>query len=161
MPKTEVDDVDRAILRVLLADGRCPLTEVAQRVNLSPAPVKRRIDRLERIGMITGYTALVDQSLLGGGFEAFVEVRFAGNTNVRTITAAAAAVPEVSEIFTVAGDPDALVHISVNSVQHLQEVVDNLRKNQQIIGTKTLIVLGSWRRSGHETRTKHQVPLPD
>ena len=146
MPHLELDSTDKAILAVLTEDGRASLAEIAQRVQLSPAPVKRRIDRMERLGIITGYTALIDMSQLDTGFEAFVELRFAGSTKVAAISAAATALPEVSEVFTVAGDPDALVRIRVDSVRHLEQVVDRLRENEKVIGTKTLMVLGSWRR---------------
>jgi len=115
--------------------------------NLSASAVKRRIGRLERIGVITGYTALIDHSRLGVSLEAFTELRFAGNTNVESITRAATRLPEVIEVFTVAGDPDALVRLRVTSVKHLQAVVDNLRRDDSVIGTKTLMVLDSWRKS--------------
>jgi len=146
----QVDDIDRTIIRLLVENGRRSVLDIAERVNLTPAPVKRRIDRLERLGVIAGYTAVIDQSRLDGGLEAFTELRFTGDTNVESITNSAASLPEVIEVFTVAGDPDALVRIRADNVQHLQHVVDNLRKNVEVIGTKTLIVLGSWRRDGTE-----------
>jgi DNA-binding Lrp family transcriptional regulator len=59
---------------------------------------------------------------------------------------AATSVPKVIEVFTVAGDPDALIRIRVNSVRHLRDVVDQLRRSGSVIGTKTLMVLDSWRR---------------
>ncbi len=95
--------------------------------------------------MITGYTAIIDHSRLGAGFEAFTEIRFTGSTDVASIISMATARPEVIELFTIAGDPDALVRVRVNSVQHLQDVVDNFRQAGGVIGTKTLMVLGSWR----------------
>lgn len=143
----EIDATDREILDLLLENGRRTVTEIAERVNLSPAPVSRRIDRLEKLGVITGYTAVIDYSKLGAGFEAFTEVRFNGSTDVAAIIAAATARPEVIEVFTIAGDPDALVRIRVSSVQHLQQVVDSFRRAGGVIGTKTLMVMGSWRRS--------------
>lgn len=146
----QVDDIDRTIIRLLVENGRRSVLDIAERVKLTPAPVKRRIDRLERLGVIAGYTAVIDQSRLDGGLEAFTELRFTGDTNVESITNSAASLPEVIEVFTVAGDPDALVRIRADNVQHLQQVVDNLRKNVEVIGTKTLIVLGSWRRDGTE-----------
>jgi DNA-binding Lrp family transcriptional regulator len=62
------------------------------------------------------------------------------------------AVPEVLEVYTIAGDPDALVRIRVSNVEHLQEVVDALRRRPGIVGTKTLMVLGSWRRGEERNR---------
>ncbi len=150
-----VDDIDRTIIRLLVENGRRSVLDIAERVQLTPAPVKRRIDRLERLGVIAGYTAVIDQSRLDGGLEAFTELRFTGDTNVESITNSAASLPEVIEVFTVAGDPDALVRIRADNVQHLQQVVDNLRKNVEVIGTKTLIVLGSWRRDGTEYGRVH------
>jgi Lrp/AsnC family leucine-responsive transcriptional regulator len=149
-PVQQVDEIDRAIIRLLVENGRRSILDIAQHVQLTPAPVKRRIDRLERLGVIAGYTAVIDQSRLDGGLEAFTELRFAGDTNVDTITNAATSIPEILEVFTVAGDPDAVVRIRADNVHHLQQVVDALRKNAEVIGTKTLIILGSWRRDGSE-----------
>jgi Lrp/AsnC family leucine-responsive transcriptional regulator len=149
-PVRQVDEIDRAIIRLLVQNGRRSILDIAQHVQLTAAPVKRRIDRLERIGVIAGYTAVIDQSRLDGGLEAFTELRFAGDTNVDTITNAATSIPEILEVFTVAGDPDAVVRIRADNVHHLQQVVDSLRKNAEVIGTKTLIILGSWRRDGSE-----------
>lgn len=143
-----VDATDRHIIELLKENARRPTAEIAARVNLSPAPVARRIERLERTGVITGYTAVLNEELLGGGFEAFAELRFSGDTRVAAIAQAATAIPEVVEAFTIAGDPDSLVRIRVSNVDHLREVVDRLRRATGVIGTKTLMVLGSWKRAG-------------
>ncbi|MEU9336948.1 Lrp/AsnC family transcriptional regulator [Streptomyces sp. NPDC048290] len=149
MPGTEhVDSVDSMIIDLLVQDGRRTVTEIADHVSLSPSAVKRRIDRLERVGVIAGYTVILDHDKLGSGFEAFVELRFAGDVEVELITMAATSVPEVLEVFTVAGDPDALVRVRVSGVLHLREVIDRLRRAGPVIGTKTLMVLGAWRRDG-------------
>ncbi|MCW2951844.1 MAG: transcription regulator AsnC [Conexibacter sp.] len=144
--QVQVDDVDRAILELLREDARRTLTDIAQRVNLSAAPVKRRIDRLERSGVIAGYTVEIDHTRLGPSVEAFTELRFTGTTDVEEIVAAAARLPEVHEVYTTAGDPDALVHVRVDGVEHLQRVINQLRHSGSVIGTKTLMVLGTWKR---------------
>ncbi|WP_089106349.1 MULTISPECIES: Lrp/AsnC family transcriptional regulator [Streptomyces] len=143
-----VDSVDSMIIDLLVQDGRRTVTEIADHVSLSPSAVKRRIDRLERVGVIAGYTVILDHNKLGSSFEAFVELRFAGDVKVEMITMAATSVPEVLEVFTVAGDPDALVRVRVSGVQHLRDVIDRLRRSGPVIGTKTLMVLGAWRRDG-------------
>jgi DNA-binding Lrp family transcriptional regulator len=143
-----VDSTDGVILGLLVQDGRRSITEIAEHVSLSPSAVKRRIDRLERLGVIAGYTVVLDHNKLGSSFEAFVELRFAGDAKVEMITMAATSVPEVQEVFTVAGDPDALVRVRVSGVQNLRDVIDRLRRSGPVIGTKTLMVLGAWRRDG-------------
>lgn len=144
--RVDIDPVDRRILDLLVEDGRRSIVDVAEHIQLSPAATKRRVDRLEKVGVIRGYTALLDHRFLGTGFEAFTELRFAGDIEVGAIQHETSAVPEVLEVYTIAGDPDALVRIRVANVEHLQAVVDALRHRKGVVGTKTLMVLGSWRR---------------
>lgn len=146
MAKGAIDSVDSLLVDHLIADGRLSYRDLAQLVNLSPSSVRRRIDRLEQQGVITGYTVLVDESQLGETFEAIAEVRVAGATTVEQITNSAKGIPEVIAIYTVAGDPDAIVHFRIASLQHLYRLIDLIRRDGNVIGTKTLMVLDSWRR---------------
>lgn len=143
MPRTDLDDVDRRILELLVQDGRRSASDVGREVGLSPAAAKRRIDRLERIGVIAGYRAVLDHARLGSQIEAFVELRFAGRTQVDDIEAVASGLAEVVEAFTTAGDPDALVRVRVTDLDHLKRTVDRIRRTGKVTGTKTLIVLGA------------------
>lgn len=144
--RPDLDDVDRRILSLLQQDARRTITDIAEHVSLSPAPVKRRIERLERSGVIAGYTVLVDHGKLGPSVEAFTELRFAGDTDVDRILATAREIPEVQELFTIAGDPDALARIRVEDVEHLKHVINRLRRSGRVTGTKTLMVLDTWTR---------------
>ena len=139
----EIDATDLEIIELLRADARRTLADVAERVSLSAPAVKRRVDRLERDGVIKGYTVLVDHALLGRPLQAFTELRFAGNLPVDQIAGIAEGIPEVQTIFTTAGDPDALAWIRVRDVDDLKRVIDLLRRSGRVTGTKTLMVLGS------------------
>lgn len=141
---SDLDGTDREILELLRRDARRRLADIAARVNLSAPAVKRRIDRLEALGVITGYTVQLDHAKLGRPLEAFAELRFAGNTKVAEIAAVAQGVPEVQSVFTTAGDPDALVWIRVRDVNDLTRVIDLLRRSGRVTGTKTLMVLDTW-----------------
>ncbi|MEU9358433.1 Lrp/AsnC family transcriptional regulator [Streptomyces sp. NPDC048301] len=143
----QVDDIDRQLLRMLHKDGRRTFSEMAPVVGLSVAAVKRRVDRLREAGVITGFTVQVDHTKLGWGIEAFVELSCAGSTPVGEIVRTAYQAPEVQAVFTIAGDPDALVQVRVRDIEHLQQVIDGLRRTGHVTGTKTLMVLGSWTRA--------------
>jgi Lrp/AsnC family leucine-responsive transcriptional regulator len=142
-PHAELDQTDLEIVELLREDARRTLADVGERVSLSAPAVKRRVDRLERDGVIVGYTALVDHALLGRPLQAFTELRFAGNLPVDQIAGIADGIPEVQTIFTTAGDPDALAWIRVRDVDDLKRVIDLLRRSGRVTGTKTLMVLGS------------------
>ena len=144
----QLDDIDERIIALLRDDARRTITDIAGRVNLSSAPVKRRLDRLERLGVITGYTVSVDHAMIGPSIEALTELRFAGNADIDEILGEVERIPEICEVFTMAGDPDALLRIRVSDVEHLKTVVNRLRRTGRVTGTKTLMVLDRWSRPG-------------
>jgi Lrp/AsnC family leucine-responsive transcriptional regulator len=139
-----LDDTDHALLGLLKADARQRLADLGNQVNLSASAVKRRIDRLEAVGVIAGYTIRIDESHLDRHFQAFTELRFAGDAKVAEIKGLAQDLPEVRAVFTTAGDPDALVWIRVKDVNDLTRVIDLLRRSGRVTGTKTLMVLDAW-----------------
>jgi DNA-binding Lrp family transcriptional regulator len=143
-----VDDIDAAILGLLVEQGRRSASDIGRIVGLSPAATKRRIDRLEALGIIKRYTAVLDHAKLGNEIEAFTELRFPGRTEVADIDATVANLPELVEAFTVAGDPDALVRFRVKDLDHLKRVIDHIRRSGSVTGTKTMIVLGTTRGTG-------------
>ena len=142
-PIPGLDATDIEIIDLLRDDARRTLADIGERVSLSSAAVKRRIDRLEQAGVITGYTVLVDHGKLGQPLQAFTELRFAGNLPVDEIARIGEGIPEVQTIFTTAGDPDALAWIRVRDVEDLKRVIDLLRRSGRVTGTKTLMVLGT------------------
>jgi len=144
MEAAPLDPTDREILALLRQDARRTLSDIADRVTLSVAAVKRRIDRMQRDGVITGFTVRVDYAKLGWGIEAFTELRFLGSANVDDIKATATRQPATQAVFTIAGDPDALVWLRARDMRHLQEVIDEMRRSRRVTSSKTLIVLESW-----------------
>lgn len=139
----ELDATDRTILDLLAENARRTFGDIGRRVGLSAPAVKRRIDRLEATGVVLGYTTRVDHAKLGRPLEAFTELRFSGDARVDAIAGIADEIAEVEAVFTIAGDPDALAWIRVSDVHELKRVIDRLRNSGDVIGTKTLIVLGT------------------
>jgi len=144
-----MDAIDQQILELLRHDARISVREIAKRVGLSPAPVSRRIDKLEKSGVIRGYVTLIDEGR-SGALEAFTEVRLNGSTETSELGALLENVPEAQQYFTIAGDPDALIHFRVKDVNDLQRVVNDMRRTGKIAGSKTLIVMASWQRGRQE-----------
>ena len=136
-----LDYLDRQILAILLDNARASLVEIGERVSLSAPAVKRRIDRLERDGAIRGYTALLDQTVLGETTEAFLEVFCEGDTSLPTLRRTLADHPEVVGAYTVAGDPEAIVHVRAADIQHLERVIERIHSQPNVVRTRTNVVL--------------------
>ncbi len=136
-----VDDIDHAILALLRQDGRRSVADIAGRVSLSPTAVARRLERLERAGVITGYGVHVDHARMGWTISAFVELRFAGKTTPEPMHRAASRLAEVSAVYTTAGDQDVIALVHATSVDHLRDVIGKLRSAASITSTRTHVIL--------------------
>jgi DNA-binding Lrp family transcriptional regulator len=77
---TVIDEVNERILQELIRDGRISNLELADRVGLSPSACLRRVQDLERRGVIAGYRAVLDRAALGVGFTAYVTVGLNSHT---------------------------------------------------------------------------------
>jgi Lrp/AsnC family leucine-responsive transcriptional regulator len=109
----ELDRFDHAILDILRRDGRISVTDLASRIALSKSPTQARVKRLEKAGLIKGYRAIVDETRLGQGLVAFVEVKL-GDTReaaLRAFNAGVRAVPQIEECHMIAGAFDYLLKL--------------------------------------------------
>lgn len=138
-----IDPVDQSIIDQLVDNARATFGDIGRVVGLSAPAVKRRIDRLEERGVIRGYTVVLDHAKTARSLEAFTELRFTGDARVDAIAAIGDGIPEVQAVFTMAGDPDALVWLRVRDVHDLKRVIDQLRGSGRVAGTKTMMVLGA------------------
>lgn len=101
-PVRELDDVDREILRLLLADGRRSYADIADHVDRSPPAVSDRIDRLTELGVIRSFTVDLDRSQLLTGIEVLVELSVAPG-EVGTVRDEIRDLPGVEHVFETAG----------------------------------------------------------
>jgi DNA-binding Lrp family transcriptional regulator len=137
----QLDDVDQRIIAALVSDARTTYADIGQAVSLSAPAVKRRVDRLRSVGVIKGFTAVVDPKAVGWTTEAFVELFCTGRTTPAQITMATRRHPEVVGAYTVSGEADALVHLRASDIQHLEQVLERLRAEPFITSTRSMIVL--------------------
>ncbi|WP_034250637.1 Lrp/AsnC family transcriptional regulator [Bifidobacterium crudilactis] len=110
-----IDGVDRAIINILLVDGRISNVELAARVGLTPAPCLRRIKRLENEGVITGYRVMVDPVMAGRAFCVYMEVQIVGTSReiVEQFETVVASYPETTEVRRLFGPVDYLIRVEV------------------------------------------------
>jgi Lrp/AsnC family leucine-responsive transcriptional regulator len=136
-----LSDLDRKILSLLQQDGRRSFADIGREVGLSTPAVKRRVDRMEEAGVIRGYTAIVDASAVGRGFEAIAEIYCSDRTAPSDLIDSLAGIPEVMSAVTVSGEPDAVLRVQVDDIRHLERLIETLRRRPNVVRTRTMIVL--------------------
>ena len=113
-----MDSVDRAILRLLQDDASRPVSEIAEQVNLSQTPTWRRIQKLEKEGVIDRRVALLDPARIGRDITVFVDIQTRDHSPawLERFARAVAAMPQVMEVYRMAGEIDYTLRISVGSM---------------------------------------------
>lgn len=118
MKPTDLDKVDRRILAVLQQDGRISAVDLAERIGLSPTATGERLRRLQKEGVIEGFTARLNPHRIGLGLLVFVEVSLDKTTPdvFERFAAAVRRAPEVLECHMVSGGFDYLVKTRVSDM---------------------------------------------
>lgn len=136
-----VDAIDREILRELLRDGRMSFTDLASRVNLSANAVAERLRRLERAGIIRGYSADLDPAALGLGLEAYIDVKLRADTPAERFEAAVARIPGVVQLVLTTGGSDYTIRVACIDQADLVRLIEALRTAVPIAETYSRLVL--------------------
>lgn len=108
-----MDKTDRQIIAALQRDGRQKLADLSDRVGLSPTPLARRIARLERDGVIAGYSARIDQDKLGLPLNVFIFVELEKQTRdaITAFERDLRRFEEVMECYLMTGTRDILLRV--------------------------------------------------
>lgn len=138
-----LDGTDRRILALLQENAKLTFSEVGSEVGLSSTAVKRRVDRLQQDGVIVGYGARINPRALGEGIEALIEVYCAERVAPADVGRSLEGLPQVLAAFTVSGEADAVIRARVGSIADLEKFVERLRRDANVVRTKTLIVLST------------------
>lgn len=119
------DATDWRILHALQHQGRATFAELARAVSMSASAVTERVRRLEDAGVISGYTAVVDQERLGLPVLAFVRLRYP-HGNYKPFHDLLDTTPEILEAHHVTGDDCFVLKVATRSMRHLEQVAGRI-----------------------------------
>jgi len=136
-----IDDVDRALLRELLADGRLSYAELGERCHVSRSTAHARVDALRRSGVLRGFRAEVDPAALGLGIVALVFLRIRQH-DWRAARDLVATVPGVESLMMCAGEYDLVATVRCRDMAEFRDVLlVRLHAIDHVVGSETAFVL--------------------
>ena len=147
-----LDEVDVAILRVLARHARLPNNAIAAQVGIAPSTCLGRIRSLREQGVVRGYYADIDPAALGHPLQAMVAVRLQPHARprIREFGHQVARLPDVLNVFFLAGADDFHVHIAAPSTDGLRNfVVVHLSGNSDVASTETNLIFEHLRSPAH------------
>lgn len=140
------DRITEQILRALRDEGRISNLDLAERVGLSPSACLRRVQELERLGIIRGYRAVLDWSKLGMGFVAYIGVGLSNHSKdaQESFEAAMAQVPEVRECHNVTGSFEYMLRVECTDLDAYKSVhSDMIGSHPHVDRITTYVVIDS------------------
>src|SRR6185312_15298953 len=141
--QAHLDEVDRAILRLLAEDARMPNNAIAERVGIAPSTCHARIRSLRERGVVRGFHADLDPAALGLGLQAMIAVQLNAHTkrHIEAFVRDVPLLPGVVSAFHVAGAGDYVRDIAVRDSNALRDfVLDHLTVHPAVRHTETALI---------------------
>lgn len=135
-----LDEVDRILVRELVADGRATLAELAVSARLSVSAVQSRVRRLEARGVISGYAARIDPEAVGHLLSAFVAITPLDPSQPDDAPARLEHIEEIESCHSVAGDESYVLLVRVPSARALEDLLQRIRTAANVRTRSTIIL---------------------
>ena len=145
-----MEQLDRHIVELLVADGRMSYTDLGKATGLSTSAVHQRVRRLEQRGVIRGYAAIVDPEAVGLSLTAFISVAPFDPSAPDDIAERLAEVAEIEACHSVAGDENYILKVRVATPGDLEHLLARIRALAGV-STRTTVVLST----PYEARPPH------
>lgn len=142
----KLDRIDIAILEILKENSKIGTKEVAMQVGLTVTPTYERIKRMERTGVITGYTARVDKKSIGKGLQVFCQISLKEHNLdlLESFEQKVVSFEEVSACYHIAGDHDYALLIEVADVREYEDFLkQSLAKIPSIMNVQSSFVMSA------------------
>jgi Lrp/AsnC family transcriptional regulator, leucine-responsive regulatory protein len=136
----QLDQIDRILLRELVADGRATLAQLATTAGLSVSAVQSRVRRLESRGIVAGYTARVDHQALGLMLSAFVAITPLDPSQPDDAPARLEHIAAIESCHSVAGEESYILMVRVASPRALEELLQQIRTAAGVRTRSTIIL---------------------
>jgi Lrp/AsnC family transcriptional regulator, leucine-responsive regulatory protein len=135
-----LDDVDRVLVRELVANGRATLSELAATARLSVSGVQSRVRRLESRGVVSGYSARIDPEALGHLLSAFVAITPLDPSQPDDAPARLEHIAEIESCHSVAGEESYILLVRVESPRALEDLLQRIRTAANVKTRSTIIL---------------------
>jgi Lrp/AsnC family leucine-responsive transcriptional regulator len=136
----ELDDIDRALARELVVDGRATLAQLATTVGLSVSAVQSRVRKLESRGVVTGYRAKINPEAVGNMLSAFVAITPLDPSQPDDAPARLEHIDAIESCHSVAGDESYVLLVRVRSGRALEELLQQIRTTANVRTRSTIIL---------------------
>jgi DNA-binding Lrp family transcriptional regulator len=132
-----IDHLDERIIEIMKKDSRRPFVEIADELKVSEGTIRSRVRKLFEEGIIQSFTIKTSSK----NVKAIIEVKIDVNVNTSEVASSIAKFDGVSEVFEVTGEEDIVAIIDVTSSPQLNEIIERIRRFDNVQSTRTRLIL--------------------
>jgi len=152
-----IDEIDAKILSLLQANGRMKRNAIAEAVGLSVPSVSERMRKLEDRGVLIGYHAIVNAKRLHFDITAIIRVMVDGSDRYPNVIEQACALDEVLEVHSITGEGSHIFKVRTRNTTTLERLLSRIQSWPGVSGTRTSIVLSTFKETRQITVTPTQL----
>ena len=138
-----MDDIDKKILKLLSANARATLSELAGEIALSLPAISERLKKLEASGVIRQYTTILDPAKLNKHLMALMFLRFDNPKHGDRFAELSKAEPEIKECYYITGDFDYSLKILTENTGTLEKLLTRIKNAPGVVKTQTIVILST------------------
>ncbi len=132
-----IDHLDERIIEILRKDSRRPFVDIANQLKVSEGTIRSRVRKLIDDNVIQSFTI----KTTGKNVKAIIEIKIDVNVNTAEVAGEISKYEGVSDVFEVTGDEDIIAIIDVNSSPQLNDIIEKIRRFDNVQSTKTRLIL--------------------
>jgi DNA-binding Lrp family transcriptional regulator len=132
-----IDHLDEKIIEILRKDSRRPFVDIANQLKVSEGTIRSRVRKLIDDNVIQSFTI----KTTGKNVKAIIEIKIDVNVNTAEVAGEISKYEGVSDVFEVTGDEDIIAIIDVNSSPQLNDIIEKIRRFDNVQSTKTRLIL--------------------
>jgi DNA-binding Lrp family transcriptional regulator len=140
MLPTGIDELDARLIRALNETPRAGVMELARQLGVARGTIQARLEKLQRRGVITGFSPDLDLRALGYTVLAFVSIEIS-QARLEDVIEHLRQIPEVLEAHATTGQGDLHCRVVARTNEHLQDVINSILRLNGIVRTTTQIAL--------------------
>jgi len=137
-----ITEQDERLIALLRENARFPVSELARCLNVSRTAAQARLEKLERNGVIAGYTVRLSPEIQASRVRAMVMIKLPPAKRI-SIEAALSKIPHLTALYSISGAFDLVAEISSRSVENLDKVIDRIGGLEGVSNTQSSVILST------------------
>lgn len=143
------EELDRKILGFLKENGKMTFAELAKKLNVSASTVYNRVTKLEKKGVIKGYTAILDREKTGKGTGAALLITVDNQASIEGVCRYLAQIPDVESVYEIGGESDIMAVVYTSSIEEMRRLVnEKINSIQGVENVNPLMIMKTYKEYG-------------